>query len=141
MKNVGCKNTCDIPVATEKSITMVVKVKNKNLLDFNCNNVLDRGHVKSCKQMEHTVENCTVLSDSDHDEMSNTKKVVISDLETDNNLTKNVYADKYALELQNLDKSKRIQEAKTAPGNEKCMQQNRPIIRLHTYLWAKKLGL
>ena len=72
VEDVGCKNTCDIHVATEKSIATIVKGKNKNLLDCNCNNVLDRGHVKSCKQMEHTVENRTVLSDSEHDEMSNT---------------------------------------------------------------------
>ena len=127
VENVGCKNTCDIPVAREKSSTTILKGKKKNLLDFNCNNVLDRGHVKSRKQTEHTVENPTVLSDSEHNEMSNVKKVVISDPKTNNNLTKNVYADKYTLELQNSDQTKRIQEAKAATGNEECMQQNRPL--------------
>ena len=48
--DVGSKNTCEIPVATEKSITTAVKGKNKSLLYPNCYNVLDRGHVKGSKQ-------------------------------------------------------------------------------------------
>ena len=49
------------------------------------------------------------------------------DPNTSNDLAKNVDTDKYALVLQNLNKTKRIQEAKAAPGNEECMQQNRPL--------------
>ena len=76
VENVGCKNTCDKPVAKGKSSTTVLKGKKKNSLDFNCNNVLDRGHVKSRKQTEHTVENRTVPLHTEYKEMSNIEQVV-----------------------------------------------------------------
>ena len=73
------------------------------------------------------MDNCAVLSDSEPYNMLNTNKAISSNLEISSYLTKNVCTDNYSLELQNSDKSKRIQEAKTAPGNEECMQQNGPL--------------
>ena len=140
IEDVGNKNICDIPLATEKYITKSVQGKHRNLLYPKHDNVLDRGHVGNHKSSKATVINRRVTPHSECDQTHNCQKAVMSTPEPNTTLTKNDYGDKYVLELHNSDKSKTIQEAKAAPGNEKCIHKNRPLFSFMP-IYGLKMGL
>ena len=127
VEDVDTKNTCDIPVTKGKNVTKVVKGKNTSLLSFKSNDILDRGHVNTHISNDRAVTGRAILSHTECDQTLNCAKGVSINRDIAMYTTNNDQADKYALELQMSNKNKRIWEAKAAPENNKCIQQNRPL--------------
>ena len=127
MTDTEVNKTGNTPVACENDVKTVRKGKNKHVFMINSNNMLAKGHEASHKHVKHTVSSRVIMPDSmTKKTLTETEKGVINECQGQNSL-QNSAMDKYALERQNSNKSTRIQEAKAAPGNEQCIEQNRPL--------------
>ena len=127
VEGVGTKYTCDTPVEKGKKVAKVIKGKNTKLLYSKCNNILDRAHVNACRSSAGTVTCRTIPSRTDCDQIPNETKGGSANCDRSMSNTDDDQTDKYTLELHISNKSQRIQEAKAAPDNDKCIKQNRPL--------------
>ena len=121
------KQTCNTSVACGNGFKPIEKGKNEHVLDLNSHNAFARGHGVSHKRPHHTVSSCVILPHSVTNKSSTETKKGVTNVCNGTSSLQNSNMDKYGLEIQNSTKSIRIQEAKTAPGNKQCIEQNKPL--------------
>ena len=121
------KHACDTPVACGNGIKPVEKGKKENVIVVNNDKKLARGHDASHKRLQHTGSNHVVPPNSTTKVTSTNAARGVTNIHNVKNCLQDSDVDKYALEIQNSNKSLRIQEAKAAPGNKQCIEQNRPL--------------